>query len=180
MRLYFVDDDGDVLAALRRAFEGVADVECLDGDILAVARNTLVSPANSHGHMDGGIDAAYVAFFGMALQRRVRDAIDRRPEGHLPVGASLAVRTGHPRVPFLIVAPTMELPEAVAPLNSYRALRAVLRLASRDPELGAEVFCPGLATGVGHVAADEAAGQMRRAYDDWRRSAQPRAGAGER
>ena len=42
-------------------------------------------------------------FFGSQLQERVQDAIARRPGGHLPVGASLVVRTGHGRIPFLIV-----------------------------------------------------------------------------
>jgi hypothetical protein len=55
------------------------------------------------------------------------EAIARRPEGHLPVGASLVVRTGHPRIPYLIVAPTMVLPEAVSADHCYRAMRAVLR-----------------------------------------------------
>lgn len=40
-------------AGARRAFAGVDDVACEDGDILAVARNALVSPANSYGFMDG-------------------------------------------------------------------------------------------------------------------------------
>jgi hypothetical protein len=57
--LYFVDTAGDLVDELRRVFAGVDEVVCLDGDILAVARNTIVSPANSYGFMDGGIDAAY-------------------------------------------------------------------------------------------------------------------------
>jgi len=169
MRLHFVDTDPDVAQALRRAFAGVDDVVCEDGDILAVARTALVSPANSYGFMDGGIDAAYSAFFGPRLQAAVQEAINRRPEGYLPVGASLAVRTGHARIPLLIVAPTMHTPEEVPRENSYRAMRAVLRLVDAEPALCSEVFCPGLATGTGHVSPSDAADQMFRAYADWRK-----------
>jgi O-acetyl-ADP-ribose deacetylase (regulator of RNase III) len=168
--LHFVDTSGDVIHALRRVFEGVGDVACSDGDILTVARNAIVSPANSYGFMDGGIDAAYSAFFGPGLQVTVQEAINRRPEGYLPVGASLAVRTGHERIPFMIVAPTMHTPEEVPSENCYRAMRAVLRIMRADAEIGREVFCPGLATGTGRVPPAEAAEQMFRAYDDWRKA----------
>ena len=166
--LHFVDTSNDLIAELRRVFAGVDDVACSDGDILAVARNAIVSPANSYGFMDGGIDAAYSAFFGPSLQIAVQEAINRRPEGYLPVGASLAVRTGHDRIPFLIVAPTMRTPEEVPSENCYRAMRAVLRLMRSEPEVGREVFCPGLASGIGNVAPAEVAEQIFRAYADWK------------
>jgi len=164
---HLVDTDSDVVEALREAFSGFPDVTCAQGDILEVAWNTLVSPANSYGFMDGGIDAAYSAFFGPAVQISVQEAINRRPEGHLPVGASLAVRTGHQRVPYLIVAPTMQTPEPVPSLNCYRAMRALLRVAETDEDLARDVFCPGLATGTGRVAPQDAAREMVRAYLDW-------------
>jgi O-acetyl-ADP-ribose deacetylase (regulator of RNase III) len=168
--IHFVDNSGDLVDELRRVFAGVDDVACSDGDILTVARNAIVSPANSYGFMDGGIDAAYSAFFGPPVQIAVQEAINRRPEGYLPVGASLAVRTGHERIPFLIVAPTMLTPEEVPADNCYRAMRAVLRLMKAQPEIGREVFCPGLATGTGRVPPAEAAEQIFRAYHDWRTS----------
>ena len=54
--------------------------------------------------------------------------------------------------------------------NCYRALRAVLRLADATPELGSDIFCPGLATGVGRVSPTDAAHQFATAYADWKRS----------
>jgi O-acetyl-ADP-ribose deacetylase (regulator of RNase III) len=169
VRLHFVDTDPDVVEELRRVFAGVADVSCALGDILAVARNALVSPANSYGFMDGGIDAVYSAFFGPRLQAAVQDAINRRPEGYLPVGASLAIHTGHPQIPYLIVAPTMHTPEEVPSDNCYRAMRAVLRLLDAEHVLAREVFCPGLATGMGRVPPADAARQMFEAYENWSR-----------
>ena len=168
MRVHFVDTDSEVIRGLRRAFAGIDDVVCQEGDILAVARNVIVSPANSYGFMDGGIDAAYSRFFGPQVQAAVQDAINHRPEGYLPVGSALAVRTGHSQIPFLIVAPTMHTPEEVPSTNCYRAMRAVLRLLATEPTLGSEVFSPGLGTGIGRVPPAEAAQHILEAYIDWR------------
>jgi O-acetyl-ADP-ribose deacetylase (regulator of RNase III) len=168
MPIHFVDSEEEVVVALSRAFVGIEDVSCTVGDILAVARNAVVSPANGYGFMDGGIDGAYLAFFGPALQVSVQEAINERPEGHLPVGASIVVRTGHRRIPFLIVAPTMQTPEEVTSDHCYRAMRAVLRQVRSNPGLLSEIYCPGLATGIGRVPAAEAADQMLRAYTDWK------------
>jgi hypothetical protein len=55
VRLHFVDIDGDVVSALRAAFRDHPEVTCADGEILSLAHNTLVSPANAYGFMDGGI-----------------------------------------------------------------------------------------------------------------------------
>ena len=96
----------------------------------------------------------------------------RRPEGHLPVGASIVIRTGHHHVPFLIVAPTMTVPEMAESGNCYRAMRAILRVAGSAAQVGHNVYCPGLATGVGMVPPQEAANAMARAYSDWK-NAQP-------
>ena len=167
MRLVLIDDSADVVSALRVAFAPHREVEVNDGDLLARAENAIVSPANSQGFMDGGFDRELVRFFGPAIERRVRDAIALRPEGQLPIGASIVVRTDHPRVPWLIVAPTMISPEFVEPQNAYRAMRAVLRLMAQVPELTRGIFCPGLCTGVGGVEPTLAAREMATAYSDW-------------
>ena len=151
MNLHLVDFNGHLVNAWVEAFEQFPEVTIQQGDLLVVARHCVVSPANSYGFMDGGIDAAYRAFFGVQIERTVQDAVTRRPEGHLPVGASLVVLTGHNKVPYMIVAPTMTVPEQVESRNCYRALRAVLRIAGTDAEIGQDVYCPGLATGVGMV-----------------------------
>jgi O-acetyl-ADP-ribose deacetylase (regulator of RNase III) len=168
MRLHLVDTDAEVVAALRDAFRSFREVEVALGNILAVARNTVVSPANSYGVMDGGIDRAYLDFFGPAIQGRVQEAIGQRSEGYLPVGASLVIRTGHARIPYLLLAPTMLAPEAVTRDNCYRAMRAVLRLADSHTEVGQDIYCPGLGTGVGMVNPGEAAEEMAQAYKDWK------------
>jgi len=170
MNLHLVDDNADVASALKIAFQGRPEVKVMNGDLLRLARNCVVSPANSQGFMDGGIDRAFVSFFGMQIETKVRDAIARYPEGRLQIGSGLIVSTGHAVIPFLLVAPTMEAPEAVEPSNAYRAMRAILRIGSAHKEIGRDIFCPGLCTGVGDVLPSDAAKEMFRAYEDWRQT----------
>lgn len=170
MRLYLVDADEAVVFALRKAFHSFPEVAVLQADLLRVAQNTVVSPANSYGFMDGGIDTAFRNFFRAAVEGRVREAIGRRPEGYLPIGASLVVQTGNERIPHMIVAPTMLAPEAIDSQNCYRAMRAALRIATAHEDVGREVYCPGLGTGVGQVLPAEAAREMAQAYSDWKKA----------
>ena len=166
--LLLVDQQAPMVAAWRTAFAPFPEVAILHADMLAVAENTVVSPANSYGYMDGGIDRAYIAYFGLQLQATVSEAIARYSEGALPVGASLVVATGDVRIPYLIIAPTMTLPGAIGPENCYYAMRATLQIAARHRGTIRQVFCPGFGTGVGQVRFLEAAREMARAYQHWR------------
>lgn len=167
MKLHFIDTDEAVVTALQRSFDRVEGVDVTHGDLLQTARECVVSPANSFGFMDGGFDKDLYAYFGPSIQQRVQEAVSSRPEGHLPVGASALIRTGDERIPFLIIAPTMTLPEQVDARNAYRAMRAVLRIARASESHFSHIYCPGLTTGVGETAPEEAAAQMARAYHDF-------------
>src|SRR5262249_45446573 len=80
------------------------------GSIFDIDADAVVSPANSFGFMDGGIDALYMDHFGSDIQRKVRRQIYDRHAGELIVGAADIVETDHDRFPFLIAAPTMRVP----------------------------------------------------------------------
>lgn len=121
--------------------------------------------------MDGGIDSCYRQFFGASLESKIRDLILQGSEQSLPVGSSLLVLTGNPSIPYMIVAATMEMPEHVPPENAYSSMRAVLRIAHRNPDVAERIYCPGLTTGVGRVEPLDAAMQMAEAYRDWLKSA---------
>jgi len=168
MQLHLVDINPRLVVAWDKSFQDHPEVTVTQAEMLSLAQHCLVSPANSYGFMDGGIDAAYRSFFGPQIERQVQDAVNRRPEGHLPVGASLVIHTHHTRIPYLIIAPTMTVPEMVDGTHSYRAMRAILRAVIAHPEIGTQVYCPGLATGVGQVPPQEAAAEMARAYADWK------------
>jgi len=176
-----------VLAAveepLARAWEqccgDVSGVTVHRGSIFDVDCDAVVSPANSFGFMDGGIDALYMRFFGPEIQTRVRWAIYQRHQGELVVGNAEIVDTGQPRIPFLIAAPTMRVPMILREsVNPYLAARAALLLVrygtfwfgkhQGEPIAGVvrTVAFPGLGTGVGRVSPAVCARQVRAALDD--------------
>jgi O-acetyl-ADP-ribose deacetylase (regulator of RNase III) len=164
MRLHLVDRSASIVDAWRSAFAGISDVDILQADILAVAHTAIVSPANSYGYMNGGIDLAYRHFFGVGIESAVQAKIKEVAGAYLPVGRALLVETQHERIPYLISAPTMFLPEPIPAENCRLAMEATLRLARLHPNECADVFCPGLGTGVGRVPPDEAAAAMKSAY----------------
>ena len=145
------------------------------GSILELRCDAVVSPANSFGFMDGGIDLAYRQRFGRQVQERVQGAIVERRYGELLVGDALIVETGDPDLPFLIAAPTMRVPMMVRDTpNAYLAARAVFLLIKHGrfddgtpvASRVASVALPGLATGIGRMGPATCAHQVRRAIDD--------------
>jgi O-acetyl-ADP-ribose deacetylase (regulator of RNase III) len=170
VRVSLTDRNPTVAQALAARFDGVNNVEVLEGDLLDLDCDALVSPANSFGFMDGGIDQAIDRFFGGAAQRAVLDRIADRFYGELPVGSATIIAMPSVRFPFLVVAPTMRVPgDSRSTINAYLAMRAAL-IAILDHNQGGSarigsIGVPGLCTGVGSMLADESATQMRAAYD---------------
>jgi hypothetical protein len=54
--------------AWRRFCGDLPGVSVVEGSILEVGCDAVVSPANSYGFMDGGIDALYLEHFGADVQ----------------------------------------------------------------------------------------------------------------
>ncbi|MCK4303118.1 MAG: macro domain-containing protein [Candidatus Eisenbacteria sp.] len=158
-------------AALRSHFKGMANTEVVNGRFQDLPEFCcMVSPANSFGLMDGGVDDAIVGFFGCSLERRVQQLIREEFGGEQPVGTSIIVETDYPRHPFVAHTPTMRIPMLIAGTdNVYVAMWAMLQ-AVRRHNRGADrpiriVACPALGTGAGGMAPDEAARQMALAYE---------------
>jgi O-acetyl-ADP-ribose deacetylase (regulator of RNase III) len=113
--------------AWQEAFDGIANVDIPVGDILEAVADAVVSPSNSFGYMDGGIDSAYRGFFGVEIETRLQAHIGTMYEGELPVGQAIVLETGHGAIPFLVAAPTMRVPSNVDDtVNVYLAFRAAL------------------------------------------------------
>jgi O-acetyl-ADP-ribose deacetylase (regulator of RNase III) len=169
MKLYLRDNNSEVTAAWRAQFADLiasSRVEVSYGDIFEAApAEGLVSPANSFGFMDGGIDAVYLLRFGFAFQDRVRAVIENEHAGELPVGSAVIVPTDDKHFPNLVVAPTMRVPGDVSgTVNAYLATRAALAISVRAGLRS--VLCPGLATAIGETDPTIAARQMRLAWDN--------------
>jgi O-acetyl-ADP-ribose deacetylase (regulator of RNase III) len=167
MNLILVDLEPEMVRCWRKEFLPFPEVEILCDNILALAHTAIVSPANSYGFMDGGIDAIYLDYFGIEIQTRVQDAISRRREGYLPVGSSVVVRINDPKIQYLVVAPTMLMPERIPAANCFFAMSAALRAATGIPGIS-HLYCPGLGTGVGGVPFEVAALEMANAYGKWK------------
>lgn len=149
-----------------------------EGDILERKADAILSPANSFGFMDGGIDLAYSHFFGWELQDRLQELLRRDYAGELPVGGAVVVPTQHNAIPFLVSAPTMRVPDNISEtVNVYLAFRAAL-LATKASKHIRSLLSPALGTGVGAMPIERAARQMYAAYAEvalgdtqWRSSA---------
>jgi O-acetyl-ADP-ribose deacetylase (regulator of RNase III) len=170
VRVSLGDRNPEVARALGRHFHDVGGVEVLEGDLLDLDCDAIVSPANSFGYMDGGIDRHIDRFYGGEAQKAVLALIAGRYYGELPVGSAAIVEMATRRFPYLVVSPTMRVPgdHLDGTINAYLAMRAALIAVldrNRDgPGRIESVAVPGLGTGVGGMAPEESAGQMRAAY----------------
>ena len=164
--------------AWRTQFGSQPNVRVHEGDILAKQADAILSPANSFGFMDGGIDLAYSHFFGWDLQDRLRDVLHKEHSGELPVGHAVIVPTHHKGIPYLVSAPTMRVPAHIAEtVNVYLAFRAALIAVKNSKDIRS-LLSPALGTGVGAMPIERAARQMYAAYvevvlgeSQWRSSA---------
>ena len=170
LRISLGDINPDIAQALARAFSGVDQVEVVEGNLLDLAADAIVSPVNSFGDMGGGFDKALDDFHGGEAQKAVTAAIADQFFGELPVGAALVVNLSCRRIPFVVAAPTMRIPGNVAgTINAYLSMRAALIAILRHNGSGdsaiRHVVVPGLCTGVGGMPYDAASEQMRTAYE---------------
>jgi O-acetyl-ADP-ribose deacetylase (regulator of RNase III) len=168
--LSLIDKNPLLVKAWIRSFSAFPEVNIIEGDILSHAKNTLVSPANSYGDMGGGVDLVYRNYFGHEIERKVQKQIQLTDKNYLPVGQSLLVETDNLRFPYLIVVPTMFLPEPTTDKNCYMAMQALLLQIQQQGEKLSEVFCPGFGTGIGRISPERAANTMAQAYSNWKAS----------
>jgi O-acetyl-ADP-ribose deacetylase (regulator of RNase III) len=178
MELILVSQQEALAQAWERYCGDVAFVRIYRGSILDVECDAVVSPANSFGFMNGGIDLLYSQTFGWDVQKRLQQVILEHHNGELLVGSAEVVDTGHPSIPWMIAAPTMRMPMTIRnTVNPYLAARAVFLSIQRGtlrtgvhtgkPVSGviSTVAMPGLGTGVGRVDPEVCSRQVRAAID---------------
>jgi O-acetyl-ADP-ribose deacetylase (regulator of RNase III) len=179
MKIILTATDDDLASAWEQHCADLENVSVHRGSILDLDCDAVVSPANSFGFMDGGIDMAYSQHFGWHVQKRLQAVIRERHHGELLVGTAEIVETDNLRVPFLIAAPTMRVPMKLQDsVNPYLAARAVFLLIQHGTfdqgTLAGEqiadavktVAFPGLGTGVGAVGLNTCAHQVRVAIEE--------------
>lgn len=167
MKIVLAAIEEPLAVAWEKHFSDLSFVSIHRGSILNLNCDAVVSPANSFGFMDGGIDAVYVHRFGVGIQRQVQDCI-RLYYGELPVGCAELFVTNEIAIPYMIAAPTMRVPMALPAdtVNPYLATRAAIDCALKEvPPIKTLAF-PGMGTGVGQVPPEICARQMRAAIDD--------------
>jgi O-acetyl-ADP-ribose deacetylase (regulator of RNase III) len=168
MQITLIDTNPSLGYAWQEYFSGIENVTIIEGDITTLTCDAIVSPANSFGFMDGGVDYAISERLGWDLEKELQKRIKALPEGELLVGKALILETGDPHIPFLISAPTMRIPTNFnidTSINAYLAMKAVL-IASVADERISSIAVPGLCTGVGGMRPGTCASQMFMAYQE--------------
>lgn len=168
--IILVDVQRELCENWQEAFKDFSEIKVHHGYFQEIkAYDCLVSPANSFGLMDGGIDLAIRNYFGIKIQYNVQKIIQKEFYGEQPVGTSIIVDTEHEEHPFLAHTPTMRVPCDISNTdNVYNAMFAMLRAVSNFNKTSKykieKVLCPGLGTATGRVPLKEAARQMSIAY----------------
>lgn len=174
-KIILVSVDDDLADAWTRFNSNLANIVVHRGSIFDLDVDAVVSPANSFGFMDGGLDGLYTKHFGQHVQDRLQTLIRDNHGGELVVGAAEIVPTNDYRIPYLISAPTMRVPMILGAetCNPYLAARAALRLVRYGTmkldhlttvsvaDHVKSIAFPGLGTGVGCVPAEICAKQVR-------------------
>jgi O-acetyl-ADP-ribose deacetylase (regulator of RNase III) len=167
MDITFVDHNGNIIVEWNEFIERHhLPIKTYFGDIFNAYGEAVVSPANSFGFMDGGIDAVYLKRWPN-IEEKVRKKIrNTQITGELLVGNAIVINTGAIIYDNLIVAPTMRIPGKINdPFNVYLATRAALRVADNF-SIRSIVF-PGMGTGIGNVDYRVAASYMTKAVRDY-------------
>jgi O-acetyl-ADP-ribose deacetylase (regulator of RNase III) len=169
-RIYLIDRWSLLVERWKEQFSDCPAVQVIAGDYFQRAADAMISPANSFGIMDGGLDLEIRDQLGFPVEKKLQEVIVAKHHGELPIGSAEIIETGHAQWKYLISAPTMRVPEPIAfTLNPYLAFRAVLVAVenfnkNRGKREIDSLVCSGLGTGVGKVDAARCARQMRAAY----------------
>ncbi len=167
---HLCDFNNELVEQWMKFFKKNSNFKFYKGNIFEVITDmtevsAIVSPANSFGFMDGGIDEKYCNFFGWEIQDKLQLHINKKKYGELVVGDAVTIEIPNSKkgIKYLISSPTMRNPSHVQDtINAYLSFRATIIQALKYNIK--HVICPGLATGIGGMKPRECAAQMLYAY----------------
>ncbi|MBZ0119346.1 MAG: macro domain-containing protein [Sandaracinaceae bacterium] len=174
IKVVLVDVNPKMVAAWRETFEDNPEVEIAHGSMLDQSVSAWVSPTNSAGRMDGGLDAVIKGYLGGTIEHAVQKQIAQLYSGAMPVGHATCVATGRTQPRYLISTPTMiSSSEDVSDtmnvaLAAAAAFQAVHMQNAREPGSIRSVALPGLGANTGRVPVEICADLMWTAYDLFR------------
>jgi O-acetyl-ADP-ribose deacetylase (regulator of RNase III) len=175
MQFYLIDTKAEVTQAWEKVFAKVENIYIKTDSIFNYPCDALVSPANSFGFMNGGLDFAISKNLGWHIEKKLQKIIREKYYGELLVGQAEIVETGHSDFPYLISAPTMRTPMTIhCSPNVYLCMKAILLLwhygkfdnGENISDKIKSIAIPGLGTGVGQMPGIVCARQMRLAWED--------------
>ena len=161
MKIIIADHNKSTIASIN---ECNPSFEVEEGNPLAFDIDAVVSPANTMGIMNGGYDAVLRRYFGIAIEYTVQKYLDKFK---IDVGQAIAVKTGHPKVNWLIVTPTVSVTgeglsghESVSYACAYNSVKAA-------HERGVKYLgMTGLGSGVGGLDRRASARQQVQGIED--------------
>ncbi|MEG5038303.1 MULTISPECIES: macro domain-containing protein [unclassified Microcoleus] len=167
-------DDG-LVRAWQSTCGNMENVKIHHGSIFDVKCDAIVSPGNSFGFMDDGLELEISEYFGGQVLERLQKLIQARHHGELLVGRAEIVDTDHDEIPYLIAAPIMRVPTVLREtVNVYLATRAILTLVKFGSvpdgtpvkHIIETIAIPGMGTGIGKVPPHICANQMKVALEE--------------
>lgn len=169
-----VDINPKMVAAWRETFEENPEVQIVQGSMLQQHAGAWVSPTNSRGSMDGGLDAIIKNHLGAGIEKAVQKEIARKYGGVMPIGHATCVPTGREAPRYLISTPTMvgSSDDVSDTLNVALACAAAFQAVHMQNALEGggirSVALPGLGANTGKVPVEICADLMWTAYNLFR------------
>lgn len=172
--IFFDIDDQFIQEAKKLEKYGISSLKIDAKNIINTGKiDFIVSPANSFGFMNGGIDREYTKIFEniqnfVHIRIKGLNMLTNSGKHYLPIGSAITIQTRNSLCPNLICAPTMFLPSSIEKTNNvFFCFLAIIHIAKNNPN--SIIACPGLGTGVGQLTSKYTIGQIEIAikkYDD--------------
>jgi poly [ADP-ribose] polymerase 2/3/4 len=170
VKVYLVDINTKMIQAWKDTFEENPEVTIVQGSMTNQQVDAWVSPTNSHGRMDGGLDMVIKRNLGNAIESAVQAQIKQKYNGNMPVGYSTCVVSKSANPKYLISTPTMSSSseDISDTLNVALACAAAFQAVHDQNALLAgsitSVALPGLGANTGKVPVEICADLMWTAY----------------